>query len=195
MLVGLVPVVDVYHFNSIDEASNGDLLVSARHLDAVFLIDRTTNKVKWKLGGAAYSKDGAQLLHFNQDGGFFRQHDARFLPNGQISLFDDETAKPGPARGVTYSLDFVNAAASVTWQYAGPVTSTAMGSTRVYADGDTVIGWGFPSSGTLAFTEVNAAGHAVLNLSLTQGDRSYRVVKVPTSSLDIGVLRQAAGAH
>ena len=44
-------VYDPVHVNSIDEEPNGDLLVSARHTHAVYEIDRSTAKIKWRLGG------------------------------------------------------------------------------------------------------------------------------------------------
>ena len=45
------PVVDVYHCNSIDVNDSDELLISARHLDAVFLVSRATGSIAWKLGG------------------------------------------------------------------------------------------------------------------------------------------------
>jgi hypothetical protein len=39
-----------------------------------------------------------------------------------------------------------------------------MGSTLIGADGDAIIGWGLPSSGSLVFSEVNAANQDVLDV-------------------------------
>ena len=190
-------LIDVYHCNSIEADGNGDLLVSARHLDSVFFIAKQTGKIVWKLGGARYSKDGAQLLTMLDapNAAFFRQHDARFLADGGISLFDDQTAMPAPAvaRGAEYRLDFAAGTAQLTMQYPGPTSSLAMGSFRHYEDGSRVVCWGAPSTGLLAVSEFDAAGANLLDISFGGQDYSYRGLKVPVSSFDLNVLRQAVG--
>ncbi|HXQ23900.1 MAG TPA: arylsulfotransferase family protein, partial [Candidatus Acidoferrales bacterium] len=109
---------DVYHCNSIDVNANGDVLISFRHMNAVLLVSKTTGNVLWKLGGTPYNKDGAQILTIQGDPevAFYLQHDARFQPNGDISVFDDHSAAaavPGVARGVEYALDLGAGTAAV----------------------------------------------------------------------------------
>jgi hypothetical protein len=187
-------VVDAIHCNSEDEASNGDLLVSARNLDAVFLISKATGKVIWKLGGAAYSRDGAQVLRLTGDPGFFRQHDARFVSSGAITLFDDETGQMAPARAVAFAIDLAAGTATPAWQRTGSATSVvAMGSARLQADGHVVVGWGGPTSGSAALTEFDDAGHDLLDIAFPSGSMSYRAIKVPLGSLDLGFLRRSVG--
>jgi hypothetical protein len=189
-------VDDVFHCNSIDVAPSGDLLLSARHTDAVFMISRSTGKIIWKLGGTPFNKDGAQIVTLagDADEGFYRQHDARFQPNGQISLFDDHGATTGPARGVVFSLDLAAGTARVAWEYPGLVNSGALGSFRRYSDGTSVIGWGATSdSSGLVFSEVDAAGNDMLDLSFDPGSNSYRAIKVPLGAFDRDVLRKTAG--
>lgn len=65
--IGTTPVIDAFHCNSIERTPSGDLLVSARHLDAVFLVSRATGKILWKLGGVPQNKDGAQILELQDD--------------------------------------------------------------------------------------------------------------------------------
>jgi len=190
-------VIDVYHCNSIDVNAAGDVLVSARQTDAVFLISRTTGKIVWKLGGTSFNADGAQLVTIVDDPEttFYRQHDARFRPNGNISLFDDHGAGSGPARGVEYELDLDAGTARVVWQYQGDASSLAMGSFRRDADGHSVIGWGASNGAeNLAFTEVDQDGRKLLDLSFdTRGNWAYRAVKVPLETFDRDVLRDTAG--
>jgi len=186
-------VVDPIHLNSEDEAENGDLLVSARHLDAVFLVSKATGKIVWKLGGTAYSRDGAQLLRLQGDTGFFRQHDARFLSKDTITLFDDESLISAPARAVAYSIDLASGTATRIWQDVGPASSIAMGSARVLADGHVVAGWGLPASGHVAVTEFDGTGHDLFEIAFPSGEPSYRGVKVPAGSFDVDVLRRSVG--
>ena len=50
-------VVDLHHLNALQriEDGSGDYLVTARHLDAAFRVDRATKDVEWYIGGAAPS--------------------------------------------------------------------------------------------------------------------------------------------
>jgi hypothetical protein len=186
-----VDVVDPFHCNSIDVATNGDLLISSRNMDSVFLVSKATGDVVWKMGGAAYTRDGATYLTVTGDPqtSFYRQHDARFLPNDQISLFDDATSMPSPARGVIYSYDVSAGTATFVWQHAGAVASAAMGSFRVLPDGSRIIGWGEGGTPQLVFTEVDASGNDLLDFKFTDGDQSYRALKVPLTQLDLTLMR------
>lgn len=187
------PVVDLFHCNSIDVDDSGNLLISFRHANAVFYVDRDSGVVKWKLGGTPYSKDGANLIVVTSDpeGSFNLQHDARFGTNGDVTLFDDHGATSGVARAVEYAIDHDTGTASVVWQFLGPSQSGAEGSFRRYADGHSVIGWGVLQGDPRVLTEVDADGNDVLDVSLA-GQVSYRAIKVPLTQLDIGLLRATA---
>ena len=191
---------DVYHCNSVDVNANGDVLISFRNMNSVLLVSKTSGDVVWKLGGTPYNKDGAKILAIQGDpeGAFYLQHDARFQPNGDISLFDDHSAAaavPGVARGVEYALDLGAGTAHVVWQYQGAANSAFLGSFRRYGDGTNLIGWGESNgSANLVFTEVDAAGDDVLDMSfVSQGNWSYRAEKVPVGTFDLDVLRGTAG--
>jgi len=211
-------VLDVFHCNSIDvDPENGNLLVSARNMDSVFYIERPSGKVLWKMGGANSSKDGAAYVPVTDP--FFRQHDARFQPGwsytssggrGQVSLFDDETERPGPARAVVYDIvvgapsggadggaapeaGSTPGTATLTWQYEGLSSSAYAGDFRVYADDSRVIGWGVSLTPQLVFAEVDVHGNDLLDFGFADSEPSYRAVKVPPSTFDLGVLRRTAG--
>ncbi len=190
-------VVEPFHCNSIDVSPDGDLLVSARHLDSVFLVSKATGTILWKMGGATFTKEGAPYIAVTNDPeiSFYRQHDARFLPNGDISMFDDQTDKPGPARGVIYAYD-VNAGTAVfQWEYQGTASSAAMGSFRILPDGSRVIGWGNGGATDRSFTEVGANGTDILDFGFPDGTASYRAIKVTTSAFEIDLLRATAGSN
>jgi len=207
--------VDVFHCNSIDWDGDGNLLVSARDMDAIFLISNpagtgpTAGKILWKMGppaeidgmaaGRPYSLDGARYITVTDDPltGFFRQHHARFTDGG-ISLFDDRTLAPtpGPDRGIVLSYDTDAGTASVVWQYSGTRTTVGMGSMTVLADGSHVIGWGDVTGGALTFTEVDPNGNDLLDFAFPEtntGDSSYRATKVPASAVDLQALRTSIG--
>jgi Arylsulfotransferase (ASST)/PQQ-like domain len=193
------PVYDVFHCNSIDQHPNGNLLVSARHLNAIFEINRSDGKVLWKMGGTPTNKDGAEIITILDDpyGGIVQQHDARYLPNGNISLFDNQRPQNGhPARAIEYAVDFTTNTAHPVFSFAAPGSgeNCCMGSFRRYSDGHSLIGWGFlVPYGGLAATELDAAGNAVFSLTFHAGAATYRAVKVPTTRFDINDLRRTAG--
>jgi len=189
-------VVDVFHCNAVDVDGIGNLIVSARHLNSVFYVSRSDGHIMWKMGGSPYNKDGARYIQIVNDPetAFYGQHDVRFEANGEISLFDDHTGMPGQARGVVYSVDVNAGTAQFAWQYLGSVSSGAMGSFRRYPDGSSVIGWGLPGRDPgLVFTEVNAAGQPLLDLSFGGGQSSYRALKYPLSAFAPDLLRASAG--
>ncbi|HEX4513512.1 MAG TPA: arylsulfotransferase family protein [Polyangiaceae bacterium] len=186
--------VDVFHCNSIDVDAAGNLLVSLRETNAVYYIDRSTNRILWKLGGTPANKDGATWIPVVSDpeGSFSEQHDARFGPNGHVTLFDDHSgAQTGVARGVDYFVDLTNQTATFSWQYVGTGQSQYEGSFRRESDGESVIGWGFVPNDQRVLTEVDAQGHDVFDVKLG-GAISYRAIKVPRSELDVSLLRTAA---
>jgi hypothetical protein len=132
--------------------------------------------------------------------------------SGRISLFDDESQAPGPARGVLYdvvvgggdagaigcdgraTLDGgVAGQATVAWQYRGQLSSAATGSFRISADGSRVIGWGPGGAPNLAFTEVDSNGNDLLDFSFSDGNVTYRAIKLPLSAFDVELLRSTAG--
>jgi Arylsulfotransferase (ASST) len=210
-------LVQPFHCNSIDVAANGDLLVSARDMNSVFYVQKSTGKVLWKMGGSTYSKDGA--VYVPVDDPFYGQHDARFLPGwsytctggggGQISLFDDETGETAVARAVVYDVTIAggtaetdggcapNAAgsgATLAWQHRGAMSILETGSFRISPDGSRTIGWGRPASGqTVVFSEVDEAGRDLLDFYFPEATTSYRVIKVPASAFDLDDLRRSAG--
>jgi Arylsulfotransferase (ASST) len=191
-------VYDLFHCNSIDTNLERSLvLLSARHADAVYLIDRSTGRTIWKMGGTPSNSDGAEIIAITGDpqGAFHAQHDARFEPNGDVSLYDNQSWDSTlAARGVEYHIDPNAATANLVWSYPSPdgQNSLATGSFRRLGGGaDNIIGWGL-KIGTL-FSEVDAAGNLLLNVALPAGQFAYRVQKVGLAALDHDLLRASAG--
>lgn len=178
---------------------NGDLLVSARHLNTVFEIRRSDGLVVWKMGGKPTNKDRAAIIAIQNDpqGGIRLMHDARYLPNGNISVFDNQVMNGAfPARGIEYAVDFDAHVAQPVFAFTSPDNGAAWftGSFRTHPDGHRVVGWGFvPTSANRILTELDADGDAVLDIHLSANSSSYRSVKVPPNRFDVNVLRRTAG--
>jgi hypothetical protein len=189
-------VVDLEHLNSIDVAPNGDYIVSARHLDAVFRISRSTGKILWKLGGTPNVKDGATSLTVIGDplGGPKGPHDARLHPDGSLTLFDNELGTSNATRAVQYQLDAGAGAgagtATLVRSYASPDGTNigTMGSVRITADRALVIGWG---AGAPLVTQIDAGNRVALQIDGPAGG-SYRAAYEPMGSFDRATLRSSS---
>ena len=68
---------DYVHLNAAVPDDDGNVLVSARHTNAVYKIDRATGTILWRLGGKASDFD------VPTDARFFGQHDVRRVANGE----------------------------------------------------------------------------------------------------------------
>jgi hypothetical protein len=198
-VVGTQTVIDPFHCNAIDVDPSGNLLVSMRHTNAVFYVDRTTGTIQWKLGGVPTNKDGATYIQIvgDPEGAFNMQHDARLLSNGDVTVFDDHGAPTtaGVARGVEYAIDHTANTATMVWQFLGNESSLYEGSFRREDDGESVICWGGNSAPTdaRAITEVDANGNDVFDIAFEPIASPYRGVKVPPTMLDITRMRLTAG--
>ncbi|KAI8623491.1 ASST-domain-containing protein [Xylariaceae sp. FL1651] len=83
---------DPWHINSVDENTDGNYLVSFRHLDCIMLIAGDDGRVLWRLGG----KHSNYIL---EDGlTFSRQHHARYIIHSPerdvISFLDNASGEP-----------------------------------------------------------------------------------------------------
>ncbi len=181
--------VDLIHVNSIHLAPDGDVVMSARHTDAVYKIRRNAaGDVVLRVGGR--SSDVA--LVNDPLGGFGRQHDAQLLANGHLRLFDNRTALPGAPRAVEYAIDTTAGTATLVWSLTddGVTSSGGVGSVRGTGDGDTVVAWG--GSSTPVFSEFGSDGNEMQSTAIV-GHYSYRVDKQAPSAFDIRILRATAG--
>ena len=162
--------------NSVQEDLDGNILLSCRNFSEVTKIDRQTGEIIWRLGGK-----NNQFVFINDSIGFLNQHDARRLPNGNMTIFDngDLIRKPY-SRAVEYKLDEVNKTAELVWQYQNNpgIQSAVCGNVQRLPNGNTVIGWGNANKTTM--TELHPDGTKALELNF-QDDfvYSYRVFKYP----------------
>ena len=137
--------------NAIEPVGDDAILISLRHTDAVYKIDKATGDVIWKLGGTWTPKSltvtddpqGAYPL-----GG---QHDVRLQPDGTITIHDNDTNLPSPPqRVVRYEIDEATHTAKLVEQKTDPEAPGSFyccGSARRSADGSWLISWGRPLAG------------------------------------------------
>ena len=89
------------HANSLGLADNQDFLISFRQTNVVGIVDRASGEFRWKWG----------------PGSVFHQHDATYLANGHVMLFDN-----GMHRGdVDYSrvIEIDPDTNEIVWEYTG----------------------------------------------------------------------------
>ena len=123
---------DLFHTNSIEvldgssarvhpALAEGNFLLSARHLDTVFVVDPTVNEVVWALRGD-----------------FKAQHDARLLAGGKLMLFDN-SGKGRASSAQVYDV----ASRALVWEYAGgegsPMYTRFCGASQRLPGGNTLI--------------------------------------------------------
>jgi hypothetical protein len=165
---------DYLHFSSIDRDLDGDLLLSARHTDALYRVSRRTGDIVWRLGGKGSD------FELPEDAVFRKQHDARRHEDGTISLFDNATKDPEDTvrpRGLVLRLDEAARTVELVRQLAPPhdIVSSSQGNLSVAADGSATIGWG---SANLV-TGYDAAGEVVFDAAMPDGFSSYRAYRAP----------------
>jgi hypothetical protein len=197
---------DVYHWNSIDPTtepttSDPGLILSFRHLDAVYNVDQTlTNPltlkpglILWKLGGTTPTNP-TESLTIKSDpvfaGGshFGGQHDPRMLSDGTLTLHDNGTNLGRPPRVVRYQIDATARTATLLESLGDPLVSSSgcCGSARRQSGGDWVVAWG----GSHVATELTASGTRVFLLQFDSSNL-YRALPIPYGRLDRAALRAA----
>ncbi|MCB9230680.1 MAG: aryl-sulfate sulfotransferase [Bacteroidia bacterium] len=169
---------DYCHGNAICEDTDGNFLVSFRHLNAVYKIDRNSGGIIWKLGG----KSSDFIFPF--DAGFSGQHDIRRLPNGNITLFDNgNTHTPQNSRAIEYQLNLTNYTANRVWSYkhTPPYYGRAMGNHQTTDQRYHLVNYGLVRRPDPSFELVDDNKNLISSLSFADSVMSYRsyVLEIP----------------
>lgn len=140
-----INLIDHIHANSIQYLENEKyILVSARHLDALFVIELKTGLIVWSVGGP-YSRFTPNRVVGDPRGGFSHQHDA-FVYKNRLYLFDNANMQLGlPSRAVVYTFDMKNPNNSrFLFEYLEPYGKRrlSMGSIQPLDEDRILIGWG-----------------------------------------------------
>lgn len=174
---------DYFHINSITEDDDGSLLVSARHTNAVYRLDRDTGAVDWTLGGSASD------FEMGEGATFSWQHDAHRAPDGTLTLFDNN-AHGGDddesSRGLRLRLDEQAMTAEVATEYLPPAERVAgsMANAQQLPNGNMLIGWGarpyysqYTPGGELIYDVCH--GDECMGEDFEGGGGSYRAYQFP----------------
>jgi arylsulfotransferase ASST len=192
---------DPWHYNSIEPAADGDVIVSYRHLDAVVRIDRLTGAVVWKLGGtttpASLEISGDPEFAPGGGGGFGGQHDARFVDGDTVSIYDNGTGRNRPPRGVVYDIDEAAGTAALVQRVRDPLEVNAFccGSFRRLPGQNVVFGWGGNNTDGPDITEATRNGSRLFELSFLGGAFVYRGLPVLPGVFSRTTLRSGMDAQ
>lgn len=178
------PAYDLTHINSVQDDGDG-VLVSARHLDAVYRIRKADGTIDWKLGGTPTPRSLAVVGDPHGDTRFGGQHDARLLADGTLTVHDNGSLRGRPPEALRYRIDPAARTATLLERITGPATANPFccGSARRLAGGDWLMSWG----ATPVVAEVRPDGTPVLTLTMPGDVFSYRAEPVAA-----GVLRRSA---
>ena len=178
-------VWDPYHLNSLSLTDDpDDILVSGRNTWTIYKINKPTGNIIWQLGGKHSNFTIASRAEFSW------QHDARWLPNNVISLFDDNccetnTVPPGtpPSHGLLLQLRLTNMTAAVASEYYhDPALNVpSQGSTQILANGNVFVGWGsdpYYSEYTASGNNIDEPGlDTVYSAQMPGSNSSYRAYR------------------
>lgn len=193
---------DYFHINSITEDHDGALLVSARHTNAVYKLDRATGEVIWTLGGSASD------FEMGEGATFTWQHDAHRSPDGTLTLFDNRAhggLDDESSRGLRLQLDGEAMTAEVATEYLPPEDRVAgsMANAQQLPNGNMLLGWGarpfyseFTPAGELIYDVCH--GDECMGEDYEGGGGSYRAYKAawegrPATEPDVTVQEDDAG--
>jgi hypothetical protein len=181
---------DLVHVNSVEPDRNG-VIFSARHVDAVYRIDKKTGRIDWKLGGE-HTPQSLRVVGPHPAPLFSGQHDARLWTDGTLTVHDNATHADRPPAAVRYRIDPAKRTARLVERIVNPnVTfSLALGSARKLPGGDWVMSWGFNP----IVTELAPDGSRVYKLTFN-GPFSYRANPVLPGALAAADLRSGMDAQ
>jgi hypothetical protein len=134
---------DPYHVNAVTEDTDGNYLVTMRHMSAVYKVHRRTGKILWKLGGrgSTFRMTGAAR--------FYYPHDARRAADGSLTVFDNRGTtfdrRRGGSRAINIRVDGRTRRATVAQGASHPKAGTlavSQGGTSLLPGGNMFVGWG-----------------------------------------------------
>jgi hypothetical protein len=173
-------VADYAHPNSLEITDDGDVLVSIRHYDCTYRIDRDSGDIVWTFGGPECAQNDFQISDDPFDGPS-HQHDVTLTDDGNLLIFDNGNLREGDqqiSRVVEYAIDEDAMTAELVWSYDDDRYTSIMGSAERLDNGNTLISWGELTSPSIS--EVTADGTEVFSVALPEGQLVYRAYQGAT---------------
>ena len=164
---------DYFHMNSIQQLPDGNILISSRNTWAVYLIDKKTGKIIWKLGGKRSSFKMGPHTNFEW------QHDATLHKGGLVTLFDDGATpkEESQSRALELHIDTTTHSATLihAFTHSPPALATAQGSVQLLPNRDVFVGWGRQPY----FSQYTPSGKQVFGGSFRAPVESQRAYRYP----------------
>ncbi|MEA2123572.1 MAG: hypothetical protein QOI80_354, partial [Solirubrobacteraceae bacterium] len=187
------PAFDLIHMNSV-EYDGPNLLISAKNVNAVYLVRRSDGRILWKLGGT--SRPESLTIKRDPYGSkvFGAQHDARMHGDGTVSLHDNATFRHGQVpRIVRYRIDTRARTATLVQRFTRKRVreSYCCGSAQRLSGGHWLIDWG----ANPLIEEVRGDGSRVLALTMPRRLFSYKAHAVEPGVLTRDALRAGMDAQ
>lgn len=179
---------DIVHGNSLQVVGK-TVLLSLRHTNTLYAIDRDTGAIRWTLGGTP----GAASLNVVGDPlsplTFSGQHYARLQPDGTLTVHDNGTGFGRPPRALQFRIDVAKRTATLVASLSDPAIkgSFCCGSATRLADQDWLVSWG----GNPVVAEYRTTGAVAWKLTFERQLFSYRAISVPAARFDRARLRAA----
>jgi hypothetical protein len=172
---------DMLHWNSIDP-DGGSVIASFRQLDAVYKIRKSTGDIVWKLGGTT-TPESLEAKDDPRSYPLGGQHDARLLPDGTLTLFNNRTflANHRP-RVERFRINREKGTATLLQSITDPDvhSSDCCGSARRLPNRDWLIDWGGYRNNPIGAYKPDGERIFVLRFKARSG-YSYRAEPVPAT--------------
>jgi hypothetical protein len=168
---------DYVHVNSIDPGASGNILLSARNTWQIYDVNMHTGGFIWRIGG----KYGS--LKLGPGVRFHWQHDARWLPGGLVSVFDNGSSPPEEkqSRGLVLKPDPGAGTVTLVKQFTNPnatLLASSQGDLLSLPGSNWLMGYG----GLPNFTEYDNAGHVIFDATLGPSVQNFRTYLAPWSA-------------
>jgi hypothetical protein len=182
---------DFFHINAVEAQQSGNLLIDSRNTWAAYEVNGHTGQVIWRLGGKHSSfamGPGASPAW---------QHDARELPGGTITFFDNGgTPQVHPqSRGIVLHVDPQTGTATLVTSFVNstPLLAASQGDLQPLSNGDWMLDFGQEPY----FSEFSPSGALLFAAHLPAAYQSYTVLKYPWSGTPTAPpqLAAAPGSH
>jgi hypothetical protein len=182
---------DIIHMNALQPDGADGLFFSARHLNAIYRITKSTGAIDWKLGGTQRPESLTVLGDTRPTAQgvtlFSGQHDVRKWADGTVSVHDNGSGYRSPAI-LRFRIDTTNRTAEVLElvQDARVTASACCGSARRLDGGHWLVQWGASPFAT----ELDSSGNPVLTIQYNLGAVfSYRAIPIQAGILPVSRLR------